>query len=147
MKQKETVTMFGNNVRQLLRKNKTTSRELAKQIGVSQTYISNLLTGVKKPSMKTIDKIAAYFAVTPSDLLTAKKPPPKEEVVALAQKYESVLLALEAMRPELAAELSARIEAAAGLFPRTDASEKLSQCGVSYFCAKKCLTKMSLYEE
>ena len=87
--------------------------------------------------MKTIDKIAAYFAVTPSDLLTAKKPPPKEEVVALAQKYESVLLALESMRPELVAELSVRIEAAAGLFPRTDASEKKSQGGASYSRKKK----------
>ena len=129
--------MFGNNVRQLLQQNKTTSRELAKQIGVSQTYISNLLTGVKKPSMKMIEKIAAYFAVTPSDLLTTKEPPPKEEVVALAQKYESVLLALESMRPELVAELSARIEAAAGLFPRTDASEKQNQGGASYFRKKK----------
>ena len=129
--------MFGNNVRQLLKQKKITSRELATQIGVSQTYISNLLTGVKKPSMKMIDKLAAYFAVTPSDLLVTKEPPPKEEVVALAQKYESVLLALESMRPELVAELSARIEAAASLFPRTDASEKQSQGGASYSRKKK----------
>ena len=129
--------MFGNNVRQLLKQKKITSRELATQIGVSPTYISNLLTGAKKPSLKTIDKLAAFFAVSPSELIAKKEPPPKEEVVALAQKYKSVLLALESMRPELVAELSARIEAAAGLFPRTDASEKQNQGGASYFCKKK----------
>ena len=129
--------MFGNNVRQLLKQKKITSRELATQIGVSQTYISNLLTGVKKPSMKIVDKLAAFFAVTPSDLIAKKEPPPTEAVVALAQKYEPVLLALESMRPELVAELTARIEAAASLFPRMDASEKQSQGGASYLRKKK----------
>ena len=57
--------------------------------------------------------------------------------VALAQKYEPMLLALESMRPELVAELSARIEAAAGLFPRTDASKEKSQGGASYLRKKK----------
>ena len=129
--------MFGNNVRQLLKQKKITSRELATQIGVSPTYISNLLTGAKKPSMKVIDKLAAFFAVSPSELIAKKEPPPKEEVVALAQKYESVLLALESMRPELVKELLPRIEAAASLFPRTDASEKQRQDGASYLRKKK----------
>ena len=129
--------MFGNNVRQLLKQKKITSRELATQIGVSPTYISNLLTGAKNPSMKTIEKLAEFFAVTPSDLIAKKEPPPKEGVVALAQKYESVLVALESMRPELVAELSARIEAAASLFPCTDASEKKRQDGASYLRKKK----------
>lgn len=71
------------------------------------------------------------------DLFATKEPPPKEEVVALVQKYESVLLALDSMRPELVAELLARIEAAASLFPRTDASEKKSQGGASYLRKKK----------
>ena len=129
--------MFGNNVRQLLKQKKITSRELATQIGVSPTYISNLLTGAKKPSMKVIDKLAAFFAVTPSELIAKKEPPPKEAVVALAQKYESMLVALESMRPELVAELSARIESAASLFPRKDASENRSQGGASYLRRKK----------
>ena len=129
--------MFGNNVRQLLKQKKITSRELATQIGVSPTYISNLLTSAKKPSMKVIDKLAAFFAVTPSELIAKKEPPPKEEVVALAQKYESVLLALESMRPELVKELLPRIEAAASLFPRKDAPGRTGQGGASFSRKKK----------
>ena len=71
------------------------------------------------------------------DLITKKEPQPNEKLEALAQKYESVLLAMESMRPDLVAELSSRIEAAASLFPRTDVSEKTGQDSTSYLRKKK----------
>jgi len=124
--------MFGANLRQIMKERKITSRDLAAQIGVSETYISYLLTGKKKPSLKFVERLAPVLGVTLSDLLTKKEPPPTEGLGALAKKYESVLLALESMRPELVAELSSRIEAAASLFPRKDAPERQSQDGASY---------------
>ena len=123
--------MFGENLRKIMKKNKITSRRLAAEIGVTETYISYLLTGRKMPSLKIVERIAEFFGVNPSDLITKKEPPPTEGLVALAQKYESVLLALESMRPDLVAEIRERIEAAASLFPRRDAPE--SQGGASYF--------------
>jgi len=84
-----------------------------------------------------VETLAGFFGVDSSDLLTKKEPQPDERLEALAKKYESVLLAMESMRPDLVAELTSRIEAAASLFPRKDASEKQSQGGVSYLRNKK----------
>ena len=41
--------MFGEDLKQLMKAKKITSRELAAQIGVTETYISYLITGKKKP--------------------------------------------------------------------------------------------------
>jgi len=103
--------MFNADLRRIMKEKKLTSRNLAANIGVSETYISCLLTGKKRPSLKIVD--------------------------TLAKKYESVLLAMESMRPDLVAELASRIEAAASLFPRTDASENQIQGGASYLHKKK----------
>ena len=110
---------------------------MAAQIGVTETYISYLLTGKKKPSLKIVETLTDFLGVSVSDLITKKEPPPNEKLEVLAQKYESVLLAMESMRPDLVAELSSRIEAAASLFPRTDVSAKTDQCGTSYLRKKK----------
>ena len=129
--------MFGENLRRIMKKKNITSRYLAAKIGVTETYISYLLTGKKKPSLKIVETLTEFLDVSVSDLITKKEPPPNVKLEALAQKYESVLLAMESMRPELVAELSSRIEAAASLFPRTDASEKQSQNSASYLRKKK----------
>lgn len=128
--------MFGANVRSLMKDKKITSRALAAEIGVSETYISYLLSGKKRPSLKMVEALAEFFGVPSSALITKKELPPKEGLEALAQKYESVLLAMESMRPDLVAELTSRIEAAASLFPRADVSGQ-SQDGASYFRKKK----------
>ena len=86
--------------------------------------------------MRIMETLAEFFGVDSSDLLTKKELLPNEELEALAQKYESVLLAMESMRPDLVAELTSRIEAAASLFPRKDASGQ-SQGGASYLRKKK----------
>ena len=127
--------MFGENLRKIMKEKKITSRSLAVAIGVTETYISYLLSGKKTPSMKTVERLVAVLGVTPTDLITEKEPPPTEGLVALAKKYESILLAMESMRPDLVADIGSRIEAAASLFPRVDAPE--NQGGASYSRKKK----------
>ena len=130
--------MFGEDLKQLMKAKKITSRELAAQIGVTETYISYLITGKKAPSFRTMNQIADYLEISVTELFPEKKEPPADnDLAVLAQKYESVIRALDSMRPELVAELSERIEAAAGLFPRMDATEKQSQDGASYLRKKK----------
>ena len=129
--------MFGKNLRKIMKEKNITSRSLAMSIGVTETYISYWLTGKKTPSLKIIERLADFLDVTTSALITKKDPPPDEGLEDLAKKYESVLLAMESMRPDLVAELTSRIEAAASLFPRKDASEKQSQGGASYSRTKK----------
>ena len=129
--------MFGENMKAIMKQKKITSRTLAPAIGISETYVSYLLNGKKSPTFKLVEKIAAYLGVPIEALITKKEPPPTDELEALAKKYQSVLLAMESMRPELVAEITERIEAAASLFPRKDASENRSQGGASYLRRKK----------
>ena len=129
--------MFGENMKSIMKQKKVSSRALAAAVGISETYVSYLLNGKKTPTLKMADKIASFLGVSIEELSTKKEPPATDGLEALAKKYESVLLAMESMRPELVAELTARIEAAASLFPRKDASEKNSQGGASYSRKKK----------
>ena len=129
--------MFGENMKSIMKQKKVSSRALAAAVGISETYVSYLLNGKKTPTLKMADKIASFLGVSIEELSTKKEPPATDGLEALAKKYESVLLAMESMRPELVAELTERIEAAASLFPRKDASEKNSQGGASYFRKKK----------
>ena len=128
--------MFGENMKAIMKQKKITSRTLAPAIGISETYVSYLLNGKKSPTFKLAEKIAAYLGVPIEALITKKEPPPTDGLEALAKKYESVLLAMESMRPDLVAELMSRIEAAASLFPRKDASGQ-SQDGASFSRKKK----------
>ena len=129
--------MFGENMKSIMKQKKVSSRALAAAVGISETYVSYLLNGKKTPTLKMADKIASFLGVSIEELSTKKEPPATDGLEALAKKYESVLLAMESMRPELVAELTERIEAAASLFPRKDASEKNSQGGASYSRKKK----------
>ena len=134
---KEKVTMFGQNLRKVLKDRKITSKQLAGAVGISEAYVSYLLAGKKKPSMELMENIGEYLGVKPSALLETKEPPIPEGLEALAKKYESVLLALESMSPELVADLTVRIEAAASLFPHKDAPKRTGQGGASYSRGKK----------
>ena len=134
---KEKVTMFGQNLRKLLKDKKITSKQLAGDIGISEAYVSYLLAGKKKPSMEMMESIGKYLGVQSSTLLEEKEPPIPQGLEALAKKYESVLLALESMNPELVADLTVRIEAAASLFPHRDAPKRTGQGGASFSRGKK----------
>jgi transcriptional regulator with XRE-family HTH domain len=45
------------------------STELAKNLGISQSYLSEIEAGKKKPSMAIIDEYARIFRTTPSAIL------------------------------------------------------------------------------
>ena len=125
---KETTDMIEGSINKV-----NDGTEIANRTAEALTKIVETVTEVAE----LVEKIAAYLGVPIEALITKKEPPPTDGLEALAKKYQSVLLAMESMRPELVAELTARIEAAASLFPRKDASEKNSQGGASYSRTKK----------
>lgn len=129
--------MFGQNLRKILKEKKLTSRELAAVIGVSETYVSFLLTGKKNPSMKLLRTIGQFLALDPAELVKESEPPANDGLEALAKKYAPLLQALESMNPDLVADLTARIEAAASLFPPKDAPKTTGQGGASYSRRKR----------
>jgi len=60
---------FSSQLRVLRTKNKLGIKSLARDLGVSYTYISHLECGRAKPSAELIKKLAAYFQVNEDDLI------------------------------------------------------------------------------
>jgi len=48
---------------------KISMKKAAKDIGISQPYLSQIANGVRNPSLKTARKIASAFGITVSELL------------------------------------------------------------------------------
>ena len=61
--------MIGETLRLLRVFNDYTTIEMAKKIGLSQSYISELENGKKQPSLEIIEKYASTFDMKPSTLL------------------------------------------------------------------------------
>jgi len=61
--------MIGETLRLLRIFNDYTTTEMAKQLGLSQSYVSELENGKKQPSLEIIEKYAAIFDMRPSTLL------------------------------------------------------------------------------
>lgn len=49
--------MIGDNIRKILKEKRMSSRELAKKIGISETHMSYLLNGKRKPSFELLDEL------------------------------------------------------------------------------------------
>lgn len=60
--------MIGDNIRKALEHEGISSNELAEKIGLSATYVSYLLNNKRKPSLKTLNKIADVLNVSVSEL-------------------------------------------------------------------------------
>ncbi len=60
---------FVENLKQLMKESNITQTELSKNIGVSQSAISNWLKGVKEPSLTSLWLVADYFGYTIDELL------------------------------------------------------------------------------
>lgn len=71
MDDRERAIRFGVNLRKLRKKQKLSTRELAKKTGVSQSYISHLETGRKNrvPSPDILTKLAGPLKVSYSELM------------------------------------------------------------------------------
>lgn len=60
---KNTVKQFGNKVREIRSQKKMSQGDVAKILGVHQSYISGIERGVRNPSLLTIEKIAKVPSV------------------------------------------------------------------------------------
>lgn len=66
----EISTIFINKLKQLLRENNMTYKELAENIGVKASSVSMWMNGNSLPRMGTLDKIADLFNVSVKSLVT-----------------------------------------------------------------------------
>ncbi len=57
------------NLRALARKNRWSANRLADFSGLSRAYVSQILSGKKSPTLRTMMKLAAAFEVDVVDLL------------------------------------------------------------------------------
>lgn len=73
--------MIGDNIRRILKEKRMSSRELAKKIGISETHMSYLLNGKRKPSFELLDDICSVLEVPMSEI-TAEKTPAVSETIA-----------------------------------------------------------------
>ena len=87
---------FSAKLRSLRSKNRIGIKVLAKDLGISYTYISHLERGKAKPSDDLIRKLASYFGVEEEDLLlSAGRFPPDVENLLYQHPKEVVLLLRE----------------------------------------------------
>mgnify|MGYP002869503041 CR=1 FL=1 len=87
---------FSSQLRVLRTKNKIGIKSLARNLGVSYTYISHLERGRAKPSAELIKKLAAYFQVNEDDLILANgKFPADVEKILYEHQREVVMLLRE----------------------------------------------------
>ena len=62
---------LGESVLQLLRKQNKSLRELARETGVSNSYLSQLTRGLFVPSPEVLIRLAPHLGVTPRELFEA----------------------------------------------------------------------------
>jgi len=75
-------------------------KRLARDLGISYTYLSHIERGRAKPSEKLIRKLADYFDVSEEDLLLAAgKFPPDVQKILYENPKEVVLLLRESFTP------------------------------------------------
>ena len=74
---------FSKRLRLLRKGNSLGIKSLAKELGISYTYISHIERGKAKPSEELIRKLAVYFHVDQEELLLSvgKFPPDVEKIL------------------------------------------------------------------
>lgn len=72
MTDEEQLIIISNNLAYLLRDTKTTQRELANAIGVSESAVGKWILAKNAPSMGNVQRIANYFGIKVSDIVENK---------------------------------------------------------------------------
>ena len=67
------VVLFVDRLKELLETENVTQYALSKKIGISQSAVSNWLSGKKEPCIESLWKIADYFDVTVDYLIGREK--------------------------------------------------------------------------
>ena len=87
---------FPARLRELRLDKKVGIKSLARQLGISYTYISHIERGKAKPSDDLIKKLALFFAVDEEELLlSAGRLPPDVEKILYEHPQEAVMLLRE----------------------------------------------------
>ncbi len=63
---------FAGNVRRLRSEKRLSQKALAKNVGISNSYVSMLERGLRSPPLETIEKMARALKVTPAALLSGR---------------------------------------------------------------------------
>ncbi|MDY0088775.1 MAG: helix-turn-helix transcriptional regulator [Flavobacteriaceae bacterium] len=61
---------FGNKLLELRKQKGLSQEDLAVDLGISQSSVSNYEAGLTKPDITVLEKVSAYFSVPVSDLLS-----------------------------------------------------------------------------
>ena len=88
MNTKNTKEIFKKNLNNLLNEYNKTQIELANYLGVSNTTINNYVKGYNTPRMDKIDKIAEFFGVDRSTLISANN---NSKELELTQEEQKIL--------------------------------------------------------
>lgn len=88
MNTKNTKEIFKKNLNNLLNEYNKTQIELANYLGVSNTTINNYVKGYNTPRMDKIDKIAEFFDVDRSTLISANN---NSKELELTQEEQKIL--------------------------------------------------------
>ena len=67
-----------------------TLRQVEADTGISNSYLSNLESGAKRPGVKILSRLAAYYRVRPRDLLQAAGLPFDENAAVLADSVSEL---------------------------------------------------------
>ena len=87
---------FAARLRSLRTQNSIGIKALAKELGISYTYISHIERGKAKPSDDLVKKLAAFFGVNEEELLlSAGRFPPDVEKLLYQHPKEIVMLLRE----------------------------------------------------
>ena len=71
-KQERNLNFFSENLKYLIKKNNIKHIDLAQQLELSKSAISNYISGLSVPKLETIVKIASYFDVDFENLISKK---------------------------------------------------------------------------
>ena len=81
--------LFRIALNKLLRENSVTQQELAKNVGVTGHYISNVSTGKRSASRKLSERISSYFEMSYADVLTLGQKMVEERTVSAKKKSKN----------------------------------------------------------
>jgi len=61
--------IFSENVRELMAERGWTQLDLAEKLGVTQSYVSQILRGHRRPGLDSLELFAKAFRIKPSELI------------------------------------------------------------------------------
>lgn len=83
---------FGRNLKKALKNRGLKSKDAAQKLGISTTYMSQLVRGEKTPSFEMIVNISEKLRVSPCQLFDDQKPPELERLIYIASQLPANMI-------------------------------------------------------